>query len=66
MYILKKYFQKNKIKYKEINSIESNILSKIICLIYLFDFSTIYLSVKIKIDPSPVDSIDFIKKKLND
>jgi len=62
--ILKDYFNKRGIAYKEINSINGNILSKIICLIYLFDYTSIYLSVERGIDPSPVESITFIKKRI--
>ncbi len=62
--ILKEYFENNKIEYKEIISIEGNILSKVINLIYLLDYSTIYHAVISKIDPSPVNSIDFVKSKL--
>ena len=62
--ILKEYFNKKGIAYKEINSIDGNILSKIICLIYLCDYTSIYLSVVRDIDPSPVESIAFIKKRI--
>ncbi len=62
--ILTEYFQSNKIEYKEIISIKGNILSKIINLIYLLDYCSIYKSVLDKIDPSPVKSIEFIKNKL--
>ena len=62
--ILTEYFQQNKIKYREIISIESNILSKIINLIYLLDYSTIYKAILDKIDPSPVESINYIKSRL--
>lgn len=62
--ILKKYFEANHIDYKEILSVEGNILSKLINLIYLLDYSTIFLAVLNKTDPSPVASIDFIKRKL--
>jgi len=61
--ILKEYFDINHIDYKEIFSVEGNILSKLICLIYLLDFSTIYLAVLNKTNPSPVNSIDFIKSR---
>ncbi len=61
--ILKKYFKERDIKFKEIHSVEGNILSKLISLIYLLDFSTIYLSVILKINPTPVESIDYIKSK---
>ena len=42
-----------------------SIFTKIINLIYLLDFSTIYKSVFIGIDPSPVKSINCIKKNIN-
>ena len=63
--ILTEYFQQNKIKYKGITSINGNILSKIINLIYLLDYSTIYKAVLNKIDPSPVKSIDYVKNRTN-
>ena len=62
--ILKKYFDKNQIRYKEIFSVEGNILSKLINLIYLLDYTTIYHAIIAQIDPSPVNSIAFIKSKL--
>ena len=60
MIILK---QKN-IKYNEIHSMKGNILSKIINLIYVLDYSTIYKSVLLGIDPTPVGPINFVKNKL--
>ena len=62
--ILKEFFENKNIDYKVINSIEGNILSKIVSLTYLLDYSTIYTSILNKIDPTPVNSIDFIKNKL--
>ena len=62
--IIKKYFNINEIEYQEIFSIKGNILSKLINLIYILDYSTIYRAVLSHIDPSPVKSIDFIKSKL--
>jgi glucose/mannose-6-phosphate isomerase len=61
--ILKKYFEINKIDYREIHSVKGCIISKLINLIYLLDYSTIYLAVLSKIDPSPTKSIDFIKRR---
>ena len=63
--ILKEYFHQNKIEYKEIFSVEGNILTKIISLIYLLDYVSIYKSILEGIDPSPVKSIEYIKKKMN-
>ena len=64
--ILKEFFDEKNIGYYEIFSTQSSILSKLMHLIYLFDFTSIYLAVKNKIDPTPVKSIDFIKSRLED
>ena len=62
--ILKEFFNEKGIKYQEIFSKDGSILSKLVCLIYQLDFTSIYNAVLSGIDPSPVDSIDFIKGKL--
>jgi glucose/mannose-6-phosphate isomerase len=62
--VIKYYFQEKNIEYLEVISMDGSILSKLINLIYFFDFVTIYKSAIDKIDPSPVNSIDFIKSKL--
>ena len=62
--IIEKYFQKNKIKFLKIKSKEGDIITKLINLIYLLDYSSIYYSIKRGIDPTPVYSIEFIKKQL--
>ncbi len=62
--ILKNYFHQNNIDFREIKSVKGNILSKLINLIYLLDYSSIYLAILSKTDPSPIPSIDFIKKNL--
>ena len=62
--ILRQYFEENNIIYKEVSSIGGGILSKIMCLIYLLDYSTIYYAIMRGIDPSPIKSIDFIKGRL--
>lgn len=63
--ILKEYFKINNINYHEVYSVKGSIFSKLINLIYLLDYSSIYLSVKNKTDPSPVKSIDFVKNRLS-
>ena len=62
--IMKTYFKNNEIKYGEISSIKGDILSKLIYLVYLLDYSTIYKAVLNKIDPTPVKSINYIKSQL--
>ncbi len=62
--VLKEFFDTKSIDYKVISSVEGSILSKIINLIYLLDYSSIYTAILNNIDPSPVESINFIKKRL--
>jgi glucose/mannose-6-phosphate isomerase len=62
--ILKEYFQQNNISYREINSTKGSILTKIITLIYLMDYASIYKAILDKVDPSPVTPIDFVKSKI--
>jgi len=63
--ILKEFFDGKNIDYKEIHSVNGSILSKLINLIYLLDYSTIYRAVLSEIDPTPVNPIDFVKGKLD-
>ena len=63
-HILEEFFESKGIQYKMIKSLEGSILSKITNLIYFLDYSSIYSSVINNTDPSPVDSIDFIKSRL--
>jgi glucose/mannose-6-phosphate isomerase len=62
--ILKEYLQQNKIEYREVMSVKGSIISKIINLIYLLDYSTIYKAVLDGVDPTPVKSIEYIKNSL--
>ena len=63
--LLKEFFNSKQIDYKEIFSVNGNIISKITNLIYLLDYASIYHSVISGIDPSPVSAIDFIKERLS-
>jgi len=63
--ILKEFFVLNNVEFKEIISTEGNILSKLITLIYLLDYASIYKAIINNTDPSPVKSIDFIKKRIS-
>ena len=62
--IIKEFFLEKEIDYKEIISVDGNILSKLVCLIYTLDMTSIYNAIMGKIDPSPVHSIDFVKNRL--
>jgi len=63
--ILKEYFDQHEIDYWEVFSVKGSILSKLINLIYLLDYASIYRAILSKIDPTPINSIDFIKSKLH-
>lgn len=63
--IVKEYFLENNINFNEVWSVGGNILTKMINLIYFFDYTSIYRAVLLKTDPSPVNSIDFIKNRLS-
>ena len=62
--ILKEFFRGNTIEFFEIKSVNGNILSKLVNLIYLLDYSTIYHAVLNNTDPSPVNAINFVKTRL--
>lgn len=62
--IMKEFFEKNSIDYREIRSPKGSILTKIMHLIYILDYASIYYAILNETDPSPVKSIDFIKKRL--
>jgi len=62
--ILKEYFDKKDIDYRELISTSGSILTKVVTFIYMLDYASIYLAVKLKTDPSPVRAIDFMKSRL--
>jgi len=62
--ILKEFLKEKNIDYREVFSNQGSILTKLVCLTYYLDYVSIYRAVLSEIDPSPVSSIDFIKKKL--
>ena len=64
--ILKEFFNSKQSEYKGISSVKGGIISKIINLIYLLDYVSIYHSVISGIDPSAVSAIDFIKEHLSE
>lgn len=63
---LKEYFNENEIDYNEIYSSTGNILAKIVGLIYKLDYTSIYKALLSNIDPTPVNSISILKKKIQE
>ena len=62
--VVKEFFDLNKIQYTEVHSSNGSILTKLVNLIYLLDYSSIYFAVLSKTDPTPVKPIDFIKSRI--
>jgi glucose/mannose-6-phosphate isomerase len=62
--ILKEFFELNSIEYIEIKSVKGGILSKIINLIYLLDYASIYLAILRKTNPTTITAIEFVKDKM--
>ena len=62
--ILKDYFRGAGIAFREVPSVGGGIIAKVVCLVYLLDFASIYYAVRNGVDPSPVRSIDYVKGRL--
>jgi len=62
--VVKDFFEQHRLDYWEVVSPPGNILTKIISMIYLLDYATIYRAALSKTDPHPVRSIDYVKEKL--
>lgn len=64
MQIIKWIIKREKVKVIEIESQGDSLLSRILSLIQLGDFTSFYLAILNRVDPSPVKVIDYLKKKL--
>ena len=63
--IIKEYFVNNNIDFRTISSPSGSIVTKLVYLIYLLDFVSIYKSIINKTDPTPVKSIKYLKSKFS-
>ena len=63
--ILKEFFNNKQIEFQEVHSVRGSIISKLINLIYLLDYTSIYVAIINKTDPTSIDSINFVKERLN-
>ena len=62
--IIQRFFDEKNIEYREICSGKGSILTKLMRLVYLFDYASIYKAALSGIDPTPVKSIRFVKNNL--
>ena len=58
---VEKYFKENKINYVTIQTRNGSIITKLICLIYLLDYTSIYAAICSETDPTPVKPINYFK-----
>lgn len=63
--VLKEFFAERGVPYREVRSVRGSILSKLINLIYLLDYASIYRAVMLDTDPTSVRGIDRIKAGLD-
>ena len=61
--IFEEYFEANAIRYRAVRALDGHIMTKLVNLVYLLDYCSIYLAVLRGVDPTPVGSIDFIKER---
>lgn len=64
--ILAEYFDQRSVQYREIFSAEGSLLTKLVGLVYLLDYASVYLALLKGTDPAPVSSIDYLKSRLAD
>ena len=64
--ILEGFFAHRGISYRKIEAPGSSILARIVGLIYVLDYASIYRAVIRGIDPTPVAPIEYIKERLAD
>jgi len=62
--IFKEYFKEKNIEFKEVCSIRGSLLSKLVILTYILDYTSIYRAFLSGIDPFPIKSTEFVKKRL--
>ncbi len=62
--ILEDFFTHKSISYRTVEAPGSSILARLVGLIYILDYASIYRSVILGIDPTPVGPIEYIKGKL--
>jgi len=62
--VFKRFFDEKGIDFKDVFSNEGSLLTKLMNLNYLLDYSTIYHAVLSKVEPSPISSVDYIKNNL--
>jgi len=64
--ITNELLKQNGISYENVNSQGGDALSQMMSLIYLGDWVSYYLAILYQVDPTPVKTIDYLKKRLSE
>ena len=61
--VFEEYFDSRAIPYRAVRAVDGHILTKLVNLVYLLDYASLYLAGIRGVDPTPVRSIDFVKER---
>lgn len=62
--VMSEYFAGRSIEFREVDSPSGSLLTKLVGLIYLLDYASVYLALLRGADPAPVESIDYVKSRV--
>lgn len=62
--VMSEYFAGRSIEFREVASPAGSLLTKLVGLIYLLDYASVYLALLRGADPAPVESIDYVKSRI--
>lgn len=62
--ILAEYFDERSVQYRKVDSPRGGLLAKLVGLVYVLDYASVYLALLRRTDPAPVASIDYLKSSL--
>lgn len=62
--ILEGFFRSRGISHRTVEAPGSSILARLVGLMYTLDYASIYRAVMLGVDPTPVEPIEYVKRKL--
>ena len=61
--VFEEYFDSRAIPYRTVRAVNGHILTKLVNLVYVLDYTSMYLAGIRGVDPTPVRSIEFVKER---
>ena len=62
--VMSEYFASRSVEFREVSSPAGSLLTKLVGLIYVLDYASVYLALLRGADPAPVESIDYVKSRV--